>query len=173
MRVGLGGGSYGGFAAAWFASYYTAKVRAAFMFVGISDITSKRLTTDIPYEELYVHSGKALEETWDFSLKRSPIYYAKQSKTAVLIAGGSADPRVHPSQSIEFYHALKLNGHPAVRLIQYPGEGHGNAKQPARIDLLHRHLAWFDWYVRDMKPIDGPMPPLDISDAYGLKNIGN
>jgi dipeptidyl aminopeptidase/acylaminoacyl peptidase len=172
-RVGLGGGSYGGFAAAWFATYYTAKVRAVFMFVGISDLTSKRLTTDIPYEELYVHSGKALEDGWDFSLNRSPIRYAKQSKTAVLIAGGSADPRVHPSQSLEFYRVLKLNGHPAVRLVQYPGEGHGNTMQPGRTDLLYRHVAWFDWYVRDLKPIDGPMPPLDISDVYGLKNLEN
>ncbi|HVO76817.1 MAG TPA: prolyl oligopeptidase family serine peptidase, partial [Candidatus Bathyarchaeia archaeon] len=49
-RVGLGGGSYGGYAAAWFATYYTAKVKAVCMFVGISDLTSKRLTTDIPYE---------------------------------------------------------------------------------------------------------------------------
>jgi len=171
-RVGLGGGSYGGYAAAWFATYYTAKVRAVLMFVGISDLITKRLSTDIPYEELYVHSGVPLEEAWDFSLKRSPIYYAKQSKTAVLIAGGAADPRVHPSQSLELYRALKLNGHPAVRLVQYPGEGHGNAKQPARIDLLYRHLAWFDWYVRDRKPLEGPMPPLDISDTYGLKGIG-
>lgn len=172
-RVGLGGGSYGGFASAWFATYYTAKVRAVCVFVGISDLISKRLTTDIPYEEIYVHSGNVLEDTWDFSLKRSPIRYAKQSRTAVLIAGGTADPRVHPSQSLELYRALKLNGHPAVRLVQYPGERHGNSMQPGRTDLLYRHLAWFDWYVRDLKPLDGPMPPLDISESYGLKKIGD
>jgi dipeptidyl aminopeptidase/acylaminoacyl peptidase len=54
-RVGLGGGSYGGYASAWFATYYTRYVRAVVMFVGISDLLSKRGTTDIPYEELYVH----------------------------------------------------------------------------------------------------------------------
>jgi dipeptidyl aminopeptidase/acylaminoacyl peptidase len=167
-RVGLGGGSYGGFAAAWFASYYTRYVRAVFMFVGISDLISKRGTSDIPWEELYVHSGKKLEEIWEFSLRRSPIYYAHQSKTAVLIAGGTADTRVHPSQSLEFYRRLKMNGHPAVRLVRYPGEGHGNRKQPGRIDVLYRHLQWYDWYVKDKKPLDGPMPPLDISNLYGL-----
>ena len=167
-RVGLCGGSYGGYAAAWFATYYTAKVRAVVMFVGISDLTSKRLTTDIPYEELYVHSGKKIEEMWKLALDRSPIYYAHQSKTAVLILGGAADTRVYPGQSIELYRILKMNGKPAVRLVQYPGEGHGNAKQPGRIDVLYRHLDWFDWYVRDLKPLDGPMPPLDISDRYGL-----
>jgi dipeptidyl aminopeptidase/acylaminoacyl peptidase len=168
-RVGLGGGSYGGYAAAWFGSYYSRYVRAVTMFVGISDLTSKRLTTDIPYEELHVHSGKPLAEMWEQSLKRSPIYWAQQSKTAVLILGGANDTRVDPSQSKEFYRILKMNNHPAVRLVQYPGEGHGNRKQPGRIDFLHRHLQWYDWYVRDKKPLDGPMPSLDISDVYGLK----
>lgn len=167
-RVGLGGGSYGGYAAAWFASYYTKKVKAVCMFVGISDLTSKRLTTDIPYEELYVHSGKPIEDMWQQSLERSPVYWAHQSATAVLILGGAADPRVHPSQSIEFYRILKMNGHPAVRLVQYPGEGHGNAKQPGRIDACYRQLDWYDWYVRDAKPLDGPLPALDISERYGI-----
>jgi len=167
-RVGLGGGSYGGFAAAWFATYYTKYVRAVCMFVGISDLISKRGTTDIPYEELYVHSGQKLEEMWDYSLKHSPIYYAHQSKTATLIFGGAADTRVSPSQSLELYTRLKMTGDPAVRLVQYPGEGHGNRKQPGRIDVLYRTLDWWDWYVKGAKPLDGPMPPLDISDQYGL-----
>lgn len=166
-RVGLGGGSYGGFASAWFATYYTKYVKAVCMFVGISDLISKRSTTDIPYEELYVHSGKELEEMWEFSLKRSPIYWAHQSKTATLIYGGADDPRVHPSQSLELYRRMKMNNHPAVRLVQYPGEKHGNRKQVGQIDVLYRILDWYDWYVKDAKPLDGPMPPLDISEKYG------
>lgn len=167
-RVGLGGGSYGGYAAAWFATYYTQYVKAVCMFVGISDLISKRGTTDIPYEDLYVHSGKKLEDAWDLSLKRSPIYWAHQSKTAILIIGGADDTRVHPSQSLELYRRLKMNDHPAARLVQYPGEKHGNSKQPGRIDVLYRVLDWYDWYVKDAKPLNGPMPPLDISDKYGL-----
>ncbi len=167
-RVGLGGGSYGGYAAAWFGTYYTKYVRAVCMFVGISDLISKQGTTDIPYEELYVHSGKRLEDAWEMNLKRSPIYYAHQSKTAVLIFGGAADTRVHPTQSIELYRRLKMNQHPAVRLVQYPGEGHGNRNQTGRIDVLYRILQWYDWYVKDKKPLDGGMPPLDLSKQYGI-----
>ncbi len=168
-RVGLIGGSYGGYAAAWFSSYYTQYIRAACMQVGIGNLISKRGTTDIPYEELYVHSGEKLENMWDLSLKRSPVYYAHQSKTAVLIYGGTNDTRVHPSQSLEYYRQLKMNNHPAARLVQYPGEGHGNTKQPGRIDVLYRTLEWFDWYVKDAKPLGGPMPPVDISESYGLE----
>jgi len=156
-RVGLGGGSYGGFAAAWFSSYYTQYVKAVCMFVGISDNVSKRGTTDIPFEELFVHSGAKLEQMWQQSLERSPIYHAHKSRTAVLILGGQADTRVHPSQSLEYFRRLKMNGHHAVRLVQYPGEGHGNRKQPGRIDVLLRTLQWYD------------MPPLDIADSYGLE----
>jgi dipeptidyl aminopeptidase/acylaminoacyl peptidase len=167
-RVGLGGGSYGGFASAWFATYYTKYVRAVVMFVGISDLISKQSTTDIPGEELAVHAGKPIEQTWDFSLKRSPVYWAHQSTTATLICGGADDTRVHPSQGIELFRRMKINHHPAVRLVQYPGEQHGNARQPARIDILFRTLEWYDWYVKDAKPLNGPMPRLDISDRYGL-----
>jgi len=144
-------------------------VKAVCMFVGISDLISKAGATDIPYEILYVHYGKKLEDRWELSLKRSPIYWAHQSQTAVLIMGGADDTRVDPGQSLEFYRRLKMNNHTAVRLVRYPGEGHGNRKQPGRIDYLYRQMDWFDWYVRDLKPLDGPMPPLDISDKYGLK----
>ncbi|MEA3461184.1 MAG: S9 family peptidase [Bacteroidota bacterium] len=167
-RVGMAGGSYGGYASAWFATYYTQYVKAVCMFVGISNVASKRGTTDIPYEELYVHSGKKLEEQWQMNLERSPVYWAHKSKTATLIYGGASDTRVHPSQSLELYRRMKMNDHPAVRLVQYPGEGHGNRKQVGQIDVLNRQIEWLDWYVKDLHPLDGPMPRLDISDTYGL-----
>jgi hypothetical protein len=63
-----------------------------------------------------------------------------------------------------------MNNHPAVRLVQYPGEGHGNRRQPGRIDVLYRIIQWYDWYVKDKRPLDGPMPSLDISAKYGLKD---
>lgn len=167
-RVGMAGGSYGGYASAWFATYYTDYVKAVCMFVGISNVISKRGTTDIAYEELLVHSGKPLEDQWQMNLERSPIYWANQSKTATLIYGGAADPRVNPEQSLQLYRRMKMNDHPAVRLVQYPGEGHGNRNQVGQIDVLIRQIDWLDWYVKDLKPLDGPMPPLDISDKYGL-----
>lgn len=169
QRVGLGGGSYGGYASGWFATYYTKYVRAVCMFVGIANQISDRAATDIPVESDLVHFGKPFDEDWDLNLKRSPIYWAKQSRTATLIFGGASDTRVPPTQSVEMYRTLTMNRHPAVRLVQYPGEGHGNARQPGRIDVLHRTLQWYDWYVRDLKPLEGPMPPLDISDTYGLE----
>ncbi|MFV0555182.1 MAG: S9 family peptidase [Mangrovibacterium sp.] len=167
-RVGMAGGSYGGYASAWFSTYYTEYIKASCVFVGISNVISKKGTTDIPYEEILVHTGHTLEKCWEQSLKASPIYHAAKSKTATLISGGAADTRVSPTQSYELYRRMKVNQHPAVRLVQYPGEGHGNSKQVGRIDFCYRLLAWMDWYVKDLKPLNGEMPPLDISNDYGL-----
>jgi dipeptidyl aminopeptidase/acylaminoacyl peptidase len=168
-RVALYGGSYGGYAANWFGTQYTEMVKAVISFVGISDLVSKRFLTDIPYEDEYVHMGRPVREQWDLMRERSPVFHADRSRTAFLILHGDSDTRVHPSQSQEMYRALKMSGHPAVRLVYYPGEGHGNRQRAGRVDVMYRMLGWFDWYVRDLKPLDGPLPPLDISDSYGLE----
>ncbi len=168
QRVGVMGGSYGGYATNWLTTRYSARFVAGVSFVGVSDLVSKRFLTDIPYEDLYVHMGKPVRETWELMLERSPILYADQSKTPLLILHGDSDPRVHPSQSQEIYRALKMAGHPAVRLVWYPGEGHGNSKRFGRVDYVHRTLAWFKWYMLDGHPWDGEMPALDLSDEMGL-----
>lgn len=169
-RVAVTGGSYGGYASAWFGTHpdFTKYVKATIPFVGVSDLVSKRYLTDIPYEDEMVHMGDKVFQMRDLMHERSPITWAHESKSAVLILHGENDTRVHPSQSQELYRALKMTGHTATRLIYYPGEGHGNSKHPGRIDLLMRSLDWLNWYVRDLEPLDGPMPPLDISDKYGL-----
>ena len=167
-RVAVIGGSYGGYAANWFATRHSALVRAAVSFVGVSDLVSKRLVTDIPYEDQHVHIGAPLEASWAQMLDRSPIRWAAESRTALLLLHGDADPRVPPAQSQEMYRALKMLGHPAVRLVFYPGEGHGNRKRSYRLDAAQRTLAWLDWYVRDAKPLSGGMPPDDLSAGYGL-----
>lgn len=147
-RVGVTGGSYGGYATAWCSSYYSKRFAAGVMFVGISNKISKVGTTDIADEEYYVHALKRPWDNWDFFLKRSPIYYADQGETPLLILHGKDDPRVDPGQSREMYRHLKLRGQAPVRLVHYPGEGHGNRKAAARFDYNLRALRWFDHYLK-------------------------
>jgi dipeptidyl aminopeptidase/acylaminoacyl peptidase len=167
-RVGVMGGSYGGYATNWLTTYYTERFAAGVAMVAVSDLISKRFLTNIPYEDEYVHMGKPVRESWDLMLERSPVKYAAQSRTPLLILHGDRDHRVHFSQSQEMFRALKMAGHPAVRLIYYPGEGHGNTKRFGRADFVHRTLAWFDHYLQDGNVWDGPLPALDISEEMGL-----
>jgi len=98
-RVGLAGGSYGGYASAWFATYYTKYVKAVCMFVGISNNISKRGTTDIPYEDLYVHSGKPLEEMWQENLEPSP-YWSLMSRGGMGPSSGLRSRTYQSNQAI-------------------------------------------------------------------------
>jgi len=63
-KVGVTGGSYGGYATAWCSTRYSDRFAAGVMFVGISDLVNKAGTTDIPLEELLVHARRWPWEDW-------------------------------------------------------------------------------------------------------------
>jgi len=158
-KVAVTGGSYGGYATAWLSTRYSERIAAGVMFVGISDKISKVGTTDIPDEEYYVHARKRIWEDWQFALERSPIFHAGNCKTPLLILHGKDDPRVNPGQSHELYRHLKLRDQAPVRLVLYPGEGHGNRKAAARLDYNLRMQQWIEHYLIGPK---GPPPPLEL-----------
>jgi dipeptidyl aminopeptidase/acylaminoacyl peptidase len=158
-KVGVTGGSYGGYATAWCSTKFSDRFAAGVMFVGISDKVSKVGTTDIPDEEFLVHARKRPWDAFDFFAERSPIRYVKQAKTPLLIMHGKEDPRVHPTQSMELFRFLKVLGQTPVRLVLYPGEGHGNRKAAARYDYNLRMLRWFDTYL---KGAGQDKPPVEV-----------
>jgi dipeptidyl aminopeptidase/acylaminoacyl peptidase len=163
-RVAVTGGSYGGYATAWLSTRYSDRIAAGVMFVGISNVISKVGTTDIPDEEFHVHALHRPWEDWMEMLERSPIYHAGQSQTPLLILHGKDDPRVHPGQSRELYRHLKLRSKAPVRLVLYPGEGHGNRKAAARLDYNLRMQQWIEHYLMG----SGGAPPameLDYAEA--------
>jgi len=147
-RTGITGGSYGGYASAWGATYHSAEYAASVMFVGISDQTSKFGTTDIPYEMYNVHSLAWPWDDWQKMLEVSPIYYTDRATTPILIMHGEEDTRVDPSQSMELYRFLRVRQPDTpVRLVFYPGEGHGNRLAASRYDYSLRMMEWFDTYL--------------------------
>lgn len=160
-KVGIGGGSYGGYFSGWAATRHSDRFAAAVSFVGVSNQISKRNTTDIPYEDYYVHWGIWTHEDYEKVYDRSPVKWAQNSTTPTLILHGKEDPRVHPSQSLELYRSLKVHGKAPVRLVWYPGEGHGNRRNPARLDFAIRTMEWFDYYLKSDKPKD-KMPAAEI-----------
>lgn len=167
-RIGVTGGSYGGYASAWMSTYYSDRFAAAVMFVGISNNLSKWGTSDIPEELYLVHSRERMWESdakWMDYLRRSPIYWVDRAETPILIMHGSNDTRVHPAQSLELYRHLKVRK-PEVpaRLVWYPGEGHGNTRSASKFDYNYRMLQWFDTYLMtgnrsaELPHWDAPVP---------------
>ena len=160
-KVGITGGSYGGYAANWGATFYSERFAAAASFVGITDLTSKAGTTDIPIEDVDVHMLSMPWTRFEQSRERSPLSYVAKARTPLLILHGTADPRVHPTQSLMLYRYLKLAGHPAVRLVRYPGEGHGNRRAASQLDAAVRIVGWFEHYLLGS---GGAPPPADAAD---------
>lgn len=161
-RVGITGGSYGGYASAWAATKQTEHFAASVMFVGISNNLSKFGTTDIPNEMHLVHAHSYPWDKWQWYLERSPIYYAKQARTPLLIMHGKNDTRVHPSQSMELYRYLKTIGKVPVRLVLYPGEGHGNQRAAAQLDYAMRLMRWMDHFLVQQQT---ELPPHELAHA--------
>jgi dipeptidyl aminopeptidase/acylaminoacyl peptidase len=158
-KVGITGGSYGGYFTAWAATRYSPRFAAGVMFVGISDTLIKARTTDIPREDELVHMGTTPAANPKLYAERSPITHVSEARTPLLILHGKEDPRVDPSQSRMLYRALKEKGDVPVRLVWYPGEGHGNRNAPARYDYTLRLMQWFDWFLRQGKK---DLPPFAI-----------
>lgn len=148
-RTGITGGSYGGYATAWGSTALSDEFAAGVMFVGISNQISKFGTTDIPYEMYNVHARAWPWDNWQKMLEVSPIYHVDTANTPLLIMHGEDDTRVSPSQSYELYRSIKVRKPDVpVRLVLYPGEGHGNQKAAARYDYNLRMMDWFDTYLK-------------------------
>lgn len=172
-RVGITGGSYGGYFTAWGATKHTKRFKAGVMFVGISNNLSKMGTTDIPNEMLDVHWLKSPWQHRDLYLERSPITFARDSETPLLIMHGKDDPRVSPTQSLELYRWMKVKGTNPVRLVLYPGEGHGNTRRSSQYDYALRMMEWFNTWLAEsgsrkmppMNPAYGVLPPVAPTPA--------
>jgi len=118
------------------------------MFVGITDLVSKAGGCDIPNEDYLVHIARRAWEEQAFLWERSPLSHAGNGRTPLLILHGKDDPRVPVLQSMELYRALKTIGKTPVRLVLYPGEGHGNRRAAARYDASLRIVEWFEHYLK-------------------------
>jgi dipeptidyl aminopeptidase/acylaminoacyl peptidase len=168
-KVGVTGGSYGGYATAWCSTRFSERFAAGVMFVGISNNISKVGTTDIPDEEFLVHARQRPWDDWNFLLERSPIRHTASARTPLLILHGKDDPRVNVGQSRELYRHLKMRGQTPVRLVLYPGEEHGNRRAAARLDYSLRLLQWMEHYL--VGPGGAPPPyALDYSLPAAAQN---
>ena len=168
-RVGITGGSYGGYATAWSSTYNSEEFAAGVMFVGISNQISKVGTGDIPMEMYLVHARQWPWENWQHYLEVSPIYYADRADTPLLIMHGDSDPRVSPTQSTELYRNIRIRRPDTpLRLVFYPGEGHGNSRAASRYDYNLRMMEWFDTYLKTGNrdaALPASRPTLNIDDS--------
>ncbi len=149
-RVGLTGGSYGGYTTNWIISH-TDRYKAAVTCRCISSWVSKFGVSDMGFMQPESISGAKTYWGEDLieQMKHSPIYYVDKVKTPCLIIHSEQDYRCPMDQGEQWFTALKLN-HIPTEFIRFPDENHElsrSGKPQHREERLQHILRWFREYL--------------------------
>ncbi|MFD0585297.1 alpha/beta hydrolase family protein [Dactylosporangium darangshiense] len=139
-RVGVLGGSHGGFMTTWLAAHHGDRFRAAVSERAVNAIDSFVGTSDIGWffaDSLYVD---------DFA-RQSPLSYADRISLPMLIIHSEQDWRCPVEQAYRLFVALKRRGAP-VELLLFPGEGHELSRTGRPSHRIQRFDAILDWFDR-------------------------
>ena len=144
-RLGLTGCSYGGFMAMW-ANTQTNRFKAIVAGAGLSNWVSYYGTNGID-QWLLPFFGTSVYDDFKAYEDVSAVYHVKTAHTPTFIYVGERDIEVPPTQSIEWWHALKSQGID-TSLVIYPDAGHCVTRPDQNADVRARSIAWFDKYVK-------------------------
>ncbi|MFN7118844.1 MAG: prolyl oligopeptidase family serine peptidase [Saprospiraceae bacterium] len=148
-RMGVTGGSYGGFMTNWVVTQ-TNRYKAAATVASVSNLISfygNSLYQDLIETEFNGMPWDNYSLLWNFS----PMAHIKNVKTPTLLLHGENDYDVPITQAEEFYIGLKKLGVPA-RFVRYPNEGHGFSQPKHQAHYLQELVGWFDKHVKLAKP---------------------
>lgn len=146
-RMGVTGGSYGGYLTNWIVGH-TDRFKAAVTLRSVANFVSDEGTRD----GAYGHSpdfGGDLFEKFDLYWDRSPLKYAKNVKTPTLILHSDNDFRVPLEQGEQWFRALKHFG-ATTEIVMFPRENHNLTRtgEPRHlVESLNWQLYWFDRFV--------------------------
>ncbi len=146
-KLGVTGGSYGGFMTNWIVTQ-TNRFRAAVTLRSISNFISIEGTRDLFYDHQRDFGGD-LYENFDLYWRYSPIRYAKNVKTPVLILHSDNDQRVPLEQGEQWFRALKHFG-VTTELVIFPRENHDLTRtgEPKHlVESLQWQVYWFERFL--------------------------
>ncbi len=148
-RVGVTGGSYGGFMTNWIIGH-TDRFRAAASQRSIANWVSMGFTSDIGF---YFEEDQVSTTPWQDIDKvwwHSPLKYADKVSTPTLFIHSEEDYRCWLAEGLQMFTALKYFGVPA-RLCMFRGETHElsrSGKPKHRIRRLQEITDWFDKHLK-------------------------
>ncbi|MBR7799781.1 S9 family peptidase [Undibacterium fentianense] len=152
-RVGLQGHSWGGYQTAYLVTQ-TDAFKAASAGAALTNMISM-------YSLVYKNSGstnQAIFESsqgrflgtyndhWEAYVRNSPVFFAKNVTTPLLMLQNDADGAVDYTQGVEYFNTLRRAGKDVI-MLEYPGENHGLVKKPNQKDYMQRMKEFFDHHL--------------------------
>jgi dipeptidyl aminopeptidase/acylaminoacyl peptidase len=159
-KVGLHGGSWGGYQTAFIITQ-TDAFKAAVAEAPLTNLVSI-------YSSIFRNTGAAMQpilesgagrftsgywDNLDAYVRNSPVHHAKNVKTPLLLLHNDKDGAVDWNQGIEYFNTLRRLEKPVV-MLQYKGENHDLAKPANRKDYTVRMREFFDHHLMG-KPAPG------------------
>ena len=148
-RLGVIGGSYGGYMTSWIISH-SDRFKAAVSERAVNQFVSEWGSGDLGWD-FKGYMGSFLYEDVDAYLKVSPATYARDIHTPVLILHSEDDLRCPIEQAEQLFVTLRLLRRP-VELVRFPAESHELSRSGSPVHRVQRFdivLEWFDRHLKD------------------------
>jgi len=144
-RLGMIGGSYGGFMTSWTIGH-DPRFKAAVSERAVNHMVSAAGSSDL-FWVFERHFGGPWYEHVDAWLERSPATYAKDVQTPVLVLHSENDLRCNVEQGEHFFTMLRLLGK-EVEMVRFPAESHELTRSGSPIHRVQRFEIVLDWFGR-------------------------
>ena len=169
-HIGITGHSWGGYQTAFLVTQ-TDLFAAAVAGAPLTDMVSM-------YSLVYKNSGGwngAIFESsqgrfkggywdnWDAYYRNSPVFFAKNVHTPLMILHNDKDGAVDFTQGVEYFNTLRRMQKPVI-MLEYIGENHSLAKRPNQRDYTVRMREYFDHYLKG-----APAPDWMVNGVPRLK----
>ncbi len=148
-RVGVTGGSYGGYMTNWIITQ-TDFFKVACAQRSISNWTTMEGTSDIGYYFAADQTAASHTTNWQKQYDQSPLKYANKAKTPTLFIHAQEDYRCWMVEALQMFTALKMNG-TDTKVCLIKGENHElsrSGKPRNRIKRMQEILDWMDKYLK-------------------------
>ncbi len=146
-KIGIMGGSYGGYATLMGMTYFAGAYDAGVENVGISNLSTFLMNT-APYRRILRISeyGDPVKDK-EALTTLSPITHVAKLKAPLMLIQGVNDPRVPVGEAVQIYRELERRKIPGG-LMLFADEGHGAAKRPNIVLTVGHTIAFFEKHLK-------------------------
>ena len=149
-RVGMLGGSYGGYMATLLAARHGGRFRAICSERAVNNMLSEEWSSDIATSFRIEHGPSHLDDPDEY-MRLSPIAHVRDIDVPMLLIHSEDDLRCPITQAEELFIALRLLGKD-VTFYRFPGEGHELSRSGSPVHRRMRAEIILDWFTEKLQP---------------------